>query len=545
MDRTTIKVAVVGSGLAGLTASYLLGQPVQGQAKKIEVHLFEKASEIGMDCASIALPLPGGKGSWRIDVPMRSFQGGYYRNLISFYRRLGVSFQPSNFTYSFSFLSSSEKHRPPTVTATALYNGANGLKGVSKPSVLNELPGSKNDSWLGAWAGTLWGTYMFLVLTFHLALCYAITLWQSLPFWRSKRLATMTLEEWAKDVAPNGQLSRWIGLDVAWQDYVHTILVPLMSAMCTAPEEDVFNHPVEEILDYVWLGLGQDHFVLTNGVQEVVSRLSSELENIHVNSAIVSLSADPANPRLISIECERPDGTRFTHHGFSHIVLATQASRAVPLLGCYARSLPIEATAQRHALEEQIRCLRTFKYCSTIVVNHTDDTLLPSVAQDRRDLNLISSNWDEDSEDSEFCVPSTYTMATHMLPRPEGYPSFLPSVYQTTNPFIPPQKDTVLSVSSLERAVLTPESKQALRGLCKPKRKWWWECPTETRCELGELQGAGRLENESTPGIWICGSYAYLGVPLLEGCVVSSRNVVEQGILKSEGLQLREDPWDT
>ena len=44
--RKTVKVAVIGSGLAGLTASYLLDQPTQeitGQDdKNIEVHLFEK-----------------------------------------------------------------------------------------------------------------------------------------------------------------------------------------------------------------------------------------------------------------------------------------------------------------------------------------------------------------------------------------------------------------------------------------------------------------------------------------------------------------------
>jgi hypothetical protein len=157
---------------------------------------------------------------------------------------------------------------------------------------------------------------------------------------------------------------------------------------------------------------------------------------------------------------------------------------------------------------------------------------------------LISSDWEQEASDSQLCVPSTYTMATHVLPRPEGYPVVLPTVYQTTNAFIPPQKDSILSVSSLERAVLTLESKEAIRGLCKPGEQKWGECPTEARCKLGELQGAGRLERSAVPGIWICGSYAYLGVPLLEGCVVSSRNVVEQGILRSEGLMLDEVPWD-
>ena len=42
---STVKVAVVGSGLAGLTTNYLLSQPTTGEkGKTIETHLFEKVS---------------------------------------------------------------------------------------------------------------------------------------------------------------------------------------------------------------------------------------------------------------------------------------------------------------------------------------------------------------------------------------------------------------------------------------------------------------------------------------------------------------------
>lgn len=37
-----VKVAVVGSGLAGLTASYLLTKPTQESDVEFELHLFEK-----------------------------------------------------------------------------------------------------------------------------------------------------------------------------------------------------------------------------------------------------------------------------------------------------------------------------------------------------------------------------------------------------------------------------------------------------------------------------------------------------------------------
>ncbi|TFK30674.1 hypothetical protein FA15DRAFT_579639 [Coprinopsis marcescibilis] len=544
-----VKVAVVGSGLAGLTASYLLTKPVRttndSSPRKLEVHLFEKAQEIGMDSASTSIPTEAADRfepakEWRIDVPMRSFLGGYYRNVIALYRSLGVAFRASNFTYSFSFLDSAST----TITTTALYNGGNGLQGVSKPTILIGPQKTKDEHLLDYWTRQLFATALFVLITAQLAVCYAITLWQCLPYWRSSRISKLTLGEWANDVAPKGRVAQLTGMDIAWDDYVQTMLIPLMSAMCTAPEEDILNHPVEEILDYCWLGLGQNHFVLDGGVKEVVSQLSSGIEHQHLGSTIISIRPDPSNNRLISIECVDSNGTSRTFDGFDHIVFATQALRAVPLLKSYATSLPAESHVQREAVEAQIRCLQTFKYCSTIVVNHTDDALLPVDPRDRRDLNLISSDREEENQDSALCVPHTYTMATHTLARPEGHSARFPVVYQTTNPFIPPHKDTVLDVSTFERAVLTVESKQALSGLCKQEHGAWWECPTETRCHLGELQGAGRLDNNKVPGIWICGSYAYSGIPLLEGCVVSARNVVEEGILKTEGLKFQEAPWN-
>ena len=64
-NKNKIKIAVIGSGLAGLSAAYFLEQGQNDKEKEFEVHLFEKNSQLGMDAASISV---GPEKDFRIDV---------------------------------------------------------------------------------------------------------------------------------------------------------------------------------------------------------------------------------------------------------------------------------------------------------------------------------------------------------------------------------------------------------------------------------------------------------------------------------------------
>lgn len=122
-------------------------------------------------------------------------------------------------------------------------------------------------------------------------------------------------------------------------------------------------------------------------------------------------------------------------------------------------------------------------------------------------------------------------------------------IYQSTNPIIAPCTSKVLSVAYMERALLTVPSQSAVRELLMddPHRAAWWALlrGRPKAKVLGALQGGGRSRasgewDRTLPGIWLCGAYAYEGIPLLEGCVASAKMVVEQGVMRSEGL----DAWD-
>lgn len=260
----------------------------------------------------------------------------------------------------------------------------------------------------------------------------------------------------------------------------------------------------------------------------------------------MSIKPDPADTRCVTITC-LSNGEAEEYAGIHHVVMATQASGAVPILNTYLQALGTKLDHRKTEISKQLQCLKAFQYLPTMVVNHTDVSLLPDNKVDIRDLNLITlasnTNIPEGEVNPPLCVSPLYTMATHILPTPKYYPVTQPTVYQTTNPIIPPRKDSILSVARLERAVVTMDSKRALKLLCVEGSAKWWQCPYQAETRLGELQGALSTAEPNAPGIWICGSYAHMGIPLLEGCVVSARNVVEQGILRREGLNWTEEPW--
>ncbi|KAI9445517.1 hypothetical protein H4582DRAFT_932630 [Lactarius indigo] len=345
-------------------------------------------------------------------------------------------------------------------------------------------------------------------------------------------------------MTPRGPLARMAGLDARWRAFVQDAYVPLFSAVCTAPQEDVEEHPAEEFLDYIWRTFLTHHYVVSHGMCDVVARLSSQIpaSQIHVGAPATALLPDPHAPGRIVIASGTGDNLAL-HAGFDHVILATQANHAAPLIAAYARALEQQQAVEAAACASRLSaCLSQFEYRKTVVVNHTDDSLLPANHSDRRDLNFVTSSSslagvDEKSaaaEASGLLLPPTYTMATHMVPRPAGRAPGV-AILQTTNPTIAPRPGSVLSVARLERALVTRASKAAVRSLCAEK---------DDGVNVGALQGVARREHgSSAAGIWVVGSYAHSGIPLLEGCVASAREVVERGVLRCEGASVHDSPW--
>ncbi|MES1916873.1 MAG: hypothetical protein MHM6MM_008651, partial [Cercozoa sp. M6MM] len=102
------KVAVVGSGLAGLTAAWLLQQ--QGH----EVTIYEREKSLGMDAASANIAVEervaGQTTTRRVDVPLRVFTPMYYPNLTALYTAVGIKFRAEDYCSSFSDATHKREH---------------------------------------------------------------------------------------------------------------------------------------------------------------------------------------------------------------------------------------------------------------------------------------------------------------------------------------------------------------------------------------------------------------------------------------------------
>ncbi len=89
-----MKVAVIGSGISGLSAAYYL-------SKKYKVDLFEKEDRFGGHAHTIDIKLDKDKNKIHADIGFIVFNKKTYPNLINFFKEIDVDIEKSNMSLSF------------------------------------------------------------------------------------------------------------------------------------------------------------------------------------------------------------------------------------------------------------------------------------------------------------------------------------------------------------------------------------------------------------------------------------------------------------
>ena len=182
---------------------------------------------------------------------------GYYPQLIALYKRLGVLFRRSNFSYSFSFVNVIPSHRTggskteqprQALHPTLIYDGASGRAGISVPTVLKQVYTTLPHRTLRRARTQLAFYFAFVISAAGLALIFVRLQLLASPWIRGTSAEKLSWAQWTKRMTPRGPLAKMTGLDVRWRTFTRDVCVPLFSAVCTAPRNDVENHPAEEFL---------------------------------------------------------------------------------------------------------------------------------------------------------------------------------------------------------------------------------------------------------------------------------------------------------
>lgn len=407
------RIAIIGSGMAGLAASWFLGA-------RHAVTLFERQPRLGIGAHSVQAP--GGV----VDVPLRVIYPGYYPELFALLAQTGVPVEPLDASIGFSDLGGASYFRYSNIHALG-----------------KSLPWVTPATWLrNAPRRILFDLGRFL--------------WEA-----PKALAAGALHD--------RTIGDYLDLQKYTSDFTDRFLVPAFAGINTVSCQEVRDYPAELIAQY----FNRDFIVSSvyravGGAAAIAQALSARVAQLRLGACIrrVHRQAD-------SVTITMEDGST---EQFDAVVFATQANQVMTMLD--------DASIEERAVMQAVR------YGGVRVVMHHDPRLMPGDRTDWGPVNyVVSPHHDR---------PMVSIWVNRLLP---DYRDARP-LFQTINPMLEPAAELVLQDCQLQRPIVDLATQANLQ-------------------QLDALHGqAGRR-------VFLCGSYAAQGIPLLESAVASALRIAQ------------------
>lgn len=267
------RIAVVGSGLAGLAATWLLGPHAR-------VTVYEAHETPGMGAHSVALT--GHGAAPKIDVPLRVLTPAYYPTLVSLYEQAGVDIHSVDYAASFSKMG-----------------------GASYFAYRNARLGGRSVPWISP----------------------ALLLRSEM---RAIARELMRLHRRGAIHLANGQLrGQTLGAYLESEHYHHAFvegfLLPAYASICTCSTATVRAYPADIIIGYFCSGVTTQGVArAAGGTEDVIARLLAPAAEVRTGTRV----------KLIRRES---DGVSVVDQGgevrrFDHVVLAAQADQGAALV---------------------------------------------------------------------------------------------------------------------------------------------------------------------------------------------------------------------
>jgi len=311
------RIAVIGAGLAGLSAAWLLKQ-------KYQVTLFESHATPGMGVHTS--DYHSGGLHTRIDVPLRIFTQGYYPELFALYKHLGVEMEHSDHSAVYQYL---DGEKAKALTPFFQYK--------NKKLFNNKISFLHRNSLNAGGLLLLLGHYQF--------------------FKRAKRDFKNN-----RDALANINFGEYVKRNRFSKKYIARILLPALAVTCTCDYAGILNYPADLILEYLTCGVMDQGIVRAKlGVDAIVPKLTQGY-SVRCEQQIESVT-DHQDDGPIKLTSRNLRDNSLTEHEFDVVILATQADVAQKILSA-------------HADTEQSQLLNNIPMQSSTMVLHTDTELV-------------------------------------------------------------------------------------------------------------------------------------------------------------------------
>ena len=281
MPQRKVDVAIVGTGIAGLSCAYLLSSTGTDGGSVYNVTLFERESELGMDSQAVLVENAG--EMVRVNTPPRAFSKGYYPNLCELYRIAGVDVIDWSWAYNYCIYGSAS----PFIRVGDVH-----LCGFRLPSF---------SSWR-QWLQLFSPSSMQIVRDFF-HFHYSIR-----SDMRDPKLQRMTLREYVSHLGVT-------------KNFVYKGLLPILSMICTCTYEACLDYPVELIMHYYYSNSTFGQYRTKHGTRDAVTRLSANVANVVTGATVKSVKKLPGGKIRVTHETT---GGELVSQDFDQVVLATQ-----------------------------------------------------------------------------------------------------------------------------------------------------------------------------------------------------------------------------
>lgn len=347
-----MKIAIIGSGIAGLTASHLL------QKKGHEVHLFESRAQIGMSAHTIDLTSPDNGSSVWGDVPSRMFNGALWPSVLKLYRSLGLEITAIDATQSYrrgDEESTLQFHMPFQWSSEIIKTAGSSILAFAH-SVSGEKRAAAGNSNADS------------------TKCYPISEQRAHFLSEINRLRNQGLRD-LETLGPGEPFLQYLDRNRFSSEFREAFLFPaLSSTVCTCSHEAIANYPAVILLDAMQHITGDQRLCrVQQGARLISDRLNRNV-NVNLSTSVREVEQVPDGVTLTA------DGDRLT---FEHVIIATQANHAASI----CPKLPeIEATT-----------LGGFQYEDVEVVVHSDDRFMPSLKSQWAVFNFAAGSLEHES----------------------------------------------------------------------------------------------------------------------------------------------------